>query len=182
MAHSSSPRSGFKATTSTCIIKQQSAPDTCCCSSQATSKPSSEFPQNLPSSFILFLLPLPLSTQYAPRSRAMTMLILFAPSTHRARTVRTALLRACNACIALQQGVSLCSSTYSQCLYCSSTGSPIVLLAVRRRLICFILQDVSIIRNIFFFVTANPKRCATSYLNKILQQYGTSVTLVRHKY
>ena len=35
------------------------------------------------------------------------MLILFAPSAHRARTVRTALLRACNACIALQQGVLL---------------------------------------------------------------------------
>ena len=49
----------------------------------------------------------------------MTMLILFALSAHRARTVRTALPRACNACIppcapqramynactALQQGV-----------------------------------------------------------------------------
>ena len=35
------------------------------------------------------------------------MLILFAPPAHRARTVRTALLRACNACNALQQGVLL---------------------------------------------------------------------------
>ena len=165
MAHSSSPRSGFKATTSTCIIKQQSAPDTCCCcSSQTTSKPSSayiELPQNLPFSFILFLLPLPLSTHYAPRSRAMTMLILFIPSAHRALTVRTALLRACNDCTALQQGVLL------------------VLLAVGRRLIGFILQDVSIIRSVIYFVSANPKRCATSCFYKILQQYGTSMTLVR---
>ena len=69
-----------------------------------------------------------------------------------------------------------------QCLYCSSTGSPIVLLAVGRRLIGFILQDVSIIRSIIYFVSANPKRCATSCFYKILQQYGTSVTLVRHNH